>query len=122
MGTISPTVTWKNASSRIARIEAMLKASPSDTALGSQSNAPSIRPEMTGSPTAPSTRLEVVTPSCTAEMNLAGLLSRASTRRARRLPWSASSWMRVRRTATSPNSAATKKAFSASTASTATSW
>ena len=49
-----------------------------------------------------------VTPSCIAAMNRAGSAVMPSTTRARRFPSCTSSCMRVRRTVTSPYSAATK--------------
>ncbi len=76
----------------------------------------------TGSPRAPIARLVMVTPSCIAAMKRGGLAVIRSTMRARWLPWSRSSAMRVRRAVTRPYSAATKKAFSRSRPATARSW
>ena len=66
---------------------------------------------MTGSPMAPSARLESVMPSWIAEMNRAGFACRPSTRRADLLPSDASSCMRVRRAVTNAYSADTKNAL-----------
>ena len=66
----------------------------------------------TCSPSAPIARLEIVTPSCIAEMNRGGSLVIRRTARARLFPSCSSSRMRVRREVTRPYSAATKNAFS----------
>ena len=62
----------------------------------------------TCSPSAPIARLAPVTPSCIAAMKRGGSATIRSTARARRLPFCASSWIRVRRAVTSAYSAATK--------------
>ena len=62
----------------------------------------------TCSPSAPMARLVAVTPSCIAAMNRGGSATIRSTARARRSPFWASSWIRVRRAVTRPYSAATK--------------
>ena len=69
-------------------------------------------PASTCSPSAPMAREVSVTPSCIAAMKCGGSLVILTTERAVRLPSSASSLIRVRRTVTSEYSPATKKPFS----------
>ena len=64
----------------------MVTATPPCQLSGSQPSGVSSRFEMTGSPMAPSARLESVTPSWMAEMKRAGFCCRSATRRAPRLP------------------------------------
>ena len=77
--------------------------------------------ESTRSPRAPMAREVRVTPSCIAAMKCGGSLVILTTERAVRLPSSASSFMRVRRTVTSAYSPATKNALSRISRTTATS-
>ena len=72
-----------------------------------------------GSPTQPRPRLDMVTPSCVAAMDVSSFFSEPSSRRARAWPALARCSMRVRRTATKANSVATNSPFVATSASTA---
>ena len=99
----------------------MVSATPVCQLWGRASSGRLRSPDTTGSPIAPSARLESVTPSWIDEMKRGGASSSRSTLRADLLPWASSSCRRVRRTVTRPYSAATKKPFAATISTTANS-
>src|SRR5512132_221483 len=110
LGTSSPTTTCRNVMIRNASSTATIVASH-----WSKNSA------STRSPSAPMASEVSVTPSCIAAMKCGGSLVILTTERAVRLPSSASSFMRVRRTVTSEYSPATKKPFKRISATTAAS-
>ena len=85
-GTISPITTWKKLRTTNAAMTEMVVATLVCQLSGRRSRGERRISDTTGSPIAPSARLESVTPSWIAEMNRGGLSTRRSTRIAARLP------------------------------------
>src|ERR1043165_4770527 len=116
-GTCSPMTMWKKVMTKKAMTEAMaartprVKYAPSGAGKDEarRSNCGASISESVDSPIQPRARDESVTPSCVAEKKATRVSLKASTRRARRSPVSASEAKRIRRTLTTANSVVTKK-------------
>ncbi len=111
LGASSPKITCRNVIAAKATTVAILCAAIHAPCWGKKPNAGSISRAKVGSPTQPKARLASVMPSCVAAMasSRRSIALRTATAPTRR--WLTISSTRVRRTATSANSAATKNAF-----------